>query len=266
MALIYIDTNIFLDFYQTAKDRLAVFSEIEKRADLLILPDQTKNEFYRNRIARLLDLQRNIIANEPKPFMTAVVRELIEFSEWTKARTDVRRHAKAIKARLDSWIQDDSSDPVCVAFSRLAAAAKRLPITDEAVRWAFKRKLLGDPPTSRDRHSVGDELIWELLLESCKEDLIIVSRDQTFLDNVSLLKREFERGNSRKLLLITPSLNDALKQIGTPSETIEIAEKALPEACPKCGGEMEETGYEGSDGDEAWWMYCKRCGHEEFPN
>jgi hypothetical protein len=222
------------------------------------------NEFYRNRIACLTGLQKNIRTGEPKPFTTAVVRELSEFSAWKKAREEAAVQANAIKARLDSWIRDDSSDPVCVAFSKIAAMAQRLPITDAAVAQAHRRKLLGDPPTSQNRHSIGDELTWELLLDGCTEDLIIVSRDQTFLDNVSLLRREFEN-SGRRLLSITPSLNDALSLVGNPSVTIQVAEEALSDVCPKCGGQMEETGYEGSDGDDAWWTYCTQCGHQEFP-
>lgn len=125
MALVYIDTNVFLDFYQAATDRLAVFAEIEKHAGRLVLTEQTVNEFYRNRIGRLSELKSKIgTSSEIRLFFTAVVRELDEFSKWQKARDQALAYAKAMQTRLDSWIKDESSDLVCTAFSRVAAAAK----------------------------------------------------------------------------------------------------------------------------------------------
>lgn len=102
-------------------------------------------------------------------------------------------------------------------------------------------------------------------MEGCKENLIIVTRDKTFLDNFSILKKEFDIPGTRELLMITPHLSEGLAKVGAPSDTIVRAEQKLLEVCSRCGAEMEETGYEGSDGDEFWWMYCPKCGHEEFP-
>jgi predicted nucleic acid-binding protein len=51
MTRIYIDTNVFLDFYQSATDRMAVFQQLFERVDCIILPEQTVKEFRRNRAA-----------------------------------------------------------------------------------------------------------------------------------------------------------------------------------------------------------------------
>jgi TIR domain len=36
------------------------------------------------------------------------------------------------------------------------------------------------------------------------------------------------------------------------------------EKCPQCGEQGEIFGYEGSDGDEACWFECRKCGFTEF--
>ena len=79
------------------------------------------------------------------------------------------------------------------------------------------------------------------------------------------------------LLAITKSLAQALEQIGHASDKIKEAEQKLPpkieempfpydSKCPICGGELEEEGYEGSDGDSAWWLWCPKCRELFYPH
>ncbi|SRR6266567_1259204 len=228
MTRIYIDTNVFLDFYQAATDRLGVFRELVHRADKVILTEQTVGEFKRNRIARLTELARNIEKGSGSNIMTpAVIRELPQFKNWVQARNAARCHARAIAHQLRHWVIDETSDLVLAEFANLAAAATHLATTDVAIERARRRKLLGNPPTSPDRHTIGDELIWETLLAGCKEDLIVVSRDGAFLDNAGLLKSEYEATGDRRLILVTENLRDALSKVGVPSNEIETQEKAI---------------------------------------
>ena len=96
------------------------------------------------------------------------------------------------------------------------------------------------------------------------------------MDNESLLRSEFEIEGQRKLLAVTGSLSHALALVGKSSKPIEQAEEDLQREaeawntletgrCPKCDVEMQEEGYEGDDGDSAWWLTCPECGHRQFP-
>jgi hypothetical protein len=67
MTVLYIDINMFIDFYQSVTDRLKVFGELTQRADKVILPEQTIREFRRNRIYCLARLAKNI---ETKPVVS----------------------------------------------------------------------------------------------------------------------------------------------------------------------------------------------------
>jgi|APLak6261658528_1056013.scaffolds.fasta_scaffold03037_2 hypothetical protein len=274
---IYIDTNVFLDFYQSATDRLAVFEEIIARAEFIVLTEQTITEFKRNRIARLLELSRNIDkASTIQLYTTAVARELPGFGEWQKARDNVKAIAKEMTRELNSWIKDESRDIVLSEFNKLIKITSYIPTSDEQIERARRRKVLGRPPTSPDKHTIGDELIWEMLLERVQSDLIIVSRDKTFTENQSLLKSEFDCQGTRSLTLVTDSLSKAFEKMGKPSAKVKAAEEIVNQErhaawqhdqtkCEKCDGVLEETGFEGSDGDEAWWLYCTKCGAEYFP-
>jgi len=278
MVRIYIDTNVFLDFYQSAKDRMAIFQELLARADCIVVPEQTVREFRRNRAARLSKLAELVEkSSNINVYTTAIVREMPAFKEWEASRDAAKKHAKAIETQLRSWVKDESSDPVYQQFVKLYCKGTTMSTPSDALAKAEQRKLLGDPPTSPDKHTIGDEIIWETLLALCNDDLIVVSRDHTFLDNESLLRSEFEVKGVRRLLAVTDSLGHALKLVGKPSVPIEQAEKedvhqesdarkALETGkCPRCDVEMEEEGYEGGEGDSAWWLTCPKCSLLAFP-
>jgi len=277
MPVIYIDTNVFLDFYQASTDRLAVFEDILGRSKSVLLTQQTVNEFRRNRIARLTTLADHIRKGpHPQLHTTAVVQALPGFQEWIKARDAAKKAAQDIASELASWVADEKSDPVLVAFEQLVKSAKLVTFDDPLIERARRRKLLGQPPTSPDKHTIGDELIWESLLTWTSDDLVVVTRDKSFLDNRAILKGEYEAATGKRLIELTDSLAAGLKAAGQEAKKIEEAEKKLPKSfddepfptdgkCLRCAGELEETAYEGSDGDEAWWLFCTKCGHEYFP-
>lgn len=282
MTKIYIDTNIFLDFYQSATDRLSVFEEIEKHSQNIVLTEQTITEFRRNKNARLNELAKNI--NKSASFnihTTALVQSLPEFKAWVQVRDEGKKLAKKVSSQLLAWSKEESSDPIHVAFEGLVSKSETFRTTIESIEKAKARKLLGNPPTSPDKHTIGDELIWETILSHSQSNLIIVSRDKTFLENISLLRREYAAFTKHDLIDITPKLSDAFNALGTPAKTVENAEREIGERkaevrypfpltlatkCPKCGGELEETGFEGSDGDSMWWVFCTQCGSDFFPD
>lgn len=278
MTNIYIDTNVFLDFYQAATDRMVVFRELMARVESIVVPEQTIMEFRRNRAKRLIQLADQVEKSARVSIhTTSVVRELPDFDQWAKARDTVKLHAKRISDQLKKWAHDDSSDPVYQEFVKLYVHGTTISTPIDAVSKAQTGKLLGAPPTSPDKHTIGDEVIWETLLQACDSNLIVVSRDRTFLDNEAILKSEFRIDGKRELIAITGSLAEALKLIGKPSAPIELEEKTeinteISESealrtgrCPICNVRMEEVGYEGSDGDSAWWLSCPKCRYEAFP-
>lgn len=274
---LYIDTNIFLDFYQSANDRFVVFTELDSRASEIIITEQTINEFYRNRSLRLSELAKKIQTSaSPRIHYTSVVRELPEFKVWQKAHDDGETAAKKMANTLLDWVKHSDNDLVLKEFENLVKKSNIFPISTLAIEQAKLRKLLGNPPTSPDKHTIGDELIWEILKENVVDDLIVVSRDQTFIRNEAILAAEFSKSKSRTLICITESLSKSLELLGKPSKPIEDAEKEMAmdillervlshvNACPKCGTKMEQTGLEGADVPDICWTYCPSCGHEEF--
>jgi hypothetical protein len=141
-----------------------------------------------------------------------------------------KKKGKEVRGHLEQMIADKKHDPVAQQFLALAGdpAVIQLELTDTAINLAHRRKLLGNPPCSRDKYTIGDEVNWELLLANLQEDLIVVTKDRAFDENSSLLSEEYQRRTGSKLL-ITETLSQALKIIGrTPSKKLIEAEKQLP--------------------------------------
>jgi DNA-directed RNA polymerase subunit M/transcription elongation factor TFIIS len=173
-----------------------------------------------------------------------------------------------ILQRLEA-ARDPANDPVAQKVSELFGRPEttRIPLNDELIAKAHRRKLLGNPPTSPDKYTIGDEVIWEALLASVRDDLIVVTRDRTYLSNEQILAREFRDSTQHNLLLVTTKVTEAVKMLGRipPAKLIEEEDRIDDEEkCPECGGRGEFYGYEGSDGDEAAWFECTKCGYMEF--
>ncbi|MEZ0295141.1 MAG: PIN domain-containing protein [Candidatus Methylacidiphilales bacterium] len=279
MAKIYIDTCTLLDFYRSATNRLDVFDEIEKRSAVIVFTEQTIHEFRRSRVSCLNKLIDEM--SKPSLFVatTAIVSTFPEHADLIRLQKEAFNFRKVICNKMKEWLEDEFNDPVHKQIAKLTQGPNLYPTFPDAISRAQTRKLLGNPPVSPDKHTIGDELIWETLLKVCEDDLIIVTNDNTYRDNIAFLKHEYFQKTNHKLLAVTASLNEALKKIGSDSEKIAIAEKeiliksarypfplTLESKCPSCGGELEETGYEGGEGDEAWWVYCLQCGKEHFPS
>ena len=233
MTKIYTDTNWFLDYYRKALDLgdLALLDDLAKNKDTLIITRQTINEFLRNRVATLKGVisEFNKSVDVPQPHTTSLLRSLPAHEELKSIIKDYKKKAKGVSDYLGQVIEDVKKDPVVQKLLALLddAAITKLEPSDELVDKAYRRKLLGNPPTSPGKPSIGDELIWELLLANMKEDLIVVTGDRTFLENKALLQEEFS-SRTGKTLLITEEFSSALKAAGkTPSEKLIDVEKQI---------------------------------------
>jgi len=275
LAKIYIDTNIFMDLYQSAQDRLGVFDEVAMYSTRLVLTSLTLNEFKRNRVGVLRQLStlfENSIALTP--YTTSILQENSSYKELIVLRDSLKRKADEVKQYLEGVASDVTNDPVAAIFFAIASNKEVtvFEVNDTIISRAHRRKLLGIPPTSVGRQTIGDEVIWECLTGNMVDDLAIVTRDATYHDNNEFLAEEFKGKTGKRLLLVTRKISEALKIIGeTPSNKLVSEEEKLESAdkdsyCRKCGSEMEVEGYEGSDGDEAWWYRCPVCHTLQFPD
>jgi predicted nucleic acid-binding protein len=221
MVHLFVDTNIFLRFYNfdsESLDRLRrLVDRIKENKLALYLPDQVEIEFFVNREAFLLniiskldsakDKIENIKIDFPKSDWTSDFNNALSDieSEIEKLRKEFSAKIGKITKELKSKIKDEmlAADQIIKEFFSLA---KKLESSEAIISKAEKRMLRNVPPATGK--SISDALIWELLLTYVpnEEDLHFVSDDNHFsskIDETDLspfLKKEWKELKKSKIL------------------------------------------------------------------
>ena len=183
MTKIFIDTNIFLNLYGSNFNSLTIFdNDIVKLRKYLIITDQIFDEFIRNRDTKLTELINNFSNNNIKLHTSAIVKDLECFPELEEIKIKFEEFKEKILDGLKEMKEDEEMDPVYTSFLNLYNNSEviRLNRNDEIIKNAHCRKLLGNPPTGNKQNTIGDEVNWETILSNLDDDLIIITRDETF--------------------------------------------------------------------------------------
>lgn len=222
--LIFIDTNLFLGLYWSDEDIHAIFGDIEALKPYLLVPDMIYDEFLRNR-DRILDAQarqvkRTEIAEVRSPYL---VRQQQAFSTLRRIGDDYNTALRSLVDGIGEMIADPQKDPLYVSFTRLVAdpAVTVIRRTGEHIERAHRRKLLGNPPKSERKDTIGDEVIWEMLIaEADGDDLVFITRDSTYRNHVTFLTAEYLEKTGHNLT-IDGNISSAVERIGRePSKAL----------------------------------------------
>jgi len=249
--LLFIDTNIFLDFYRaTGRDgKLSILGLIDNNHSRIITGDQVEMEYKKNRqtvikkeaMDTLPTAPTNLVSHVPKFLAQAKPTEMI-----AKSQKDIKKQLNRIKTRLEKALLDPATnDPVYQCLQRLFQAdgdchltlsASKRDVYNGIVRLARRRFIRGYPPRKSADTSCGDAVNWEWIIHCAKvskSDVIIVSRDTdygtTLRDKAVLndwLRCEFQNrvAKTRKVLLIN-RLTDAFKKADIPVMAEQISEE-----------------------------------------
>lgn len=252
--LIFIDTNIFLDFYRirSREAGMSILGKLERHRDALITSDQVVMEFKKNRQSALTETHRGL--KTPDTACLALPPLLAE-SNVSKA---IRKHRRGLetqtvraKKRIEQvFASPNRYDPVYRALKRIAQPESSYhlsvdaPVFADVQSRAAERYQLGYPPRKAADTSIGDGINWEWIISCAKESgagVVIVTRDGDFGGAAGgkpilndFLREEFrKRVSARRSIVLTDRITDALKQLSiTVSKTEEAAANALVSAQP----------------------------------
>lgn len=236
-TLLFIDTNILLDFYRAPQSDLSlkVFDLLLRHTKRLIISDQVEIEFKKNRQTVIEEYIKHLPIK-----IKDVAQAPVLLSNTPQARS-IRRSAEALQSQLvilekklkDILSQPENHDeaykkimPLFNIESLFNYRKTNIEISDKIFSAAIKRFHRGMPPRKKDDLSIGDALNWEWCLYCCslakKFNLIILSRDGDFAENPKdhhspinhFLEEEFKAriGNEFSVKL-ERSLKNALKEI-----------------------------------------------------
>ncbi len=220
---IFIDTNLFLGLYWSDEDIREIFGDIEALKPHLLVPDMIYDEFLRNR-DRILDAQARQVKKTEVPEVQSpyLIRQQQAFSTLRRIGDDYNTVLRSLVDGIGEMIADPKRDPLYVSFSRLVAdpAVTVIRRTEEHVERAHRRKLLGNPPKSERKDTIGDEVIWEMLLAQADGDLVFITRDSTYRNHVTFLTAEYSEKTGHSLT-IDENISSAVERVGKePSEAL----------------------------------------------
>jgi hypothetical protein len=229
---IFIDSNIFLDFYRSTTEAIQIFDALIASAESVLITDQIIDEFFRNREVVIRAMKVKFLAEfSPEHFSSSFLKSIPEFNELVKIRDSFGKKRKELEKRIMEMIEHPENDPVVGHFEKLTRSKvillKRSPAI---IQSAHYRKLIGNPPVS-DKYTIGDEINWELLLQGAKDDLVLVARDSTFRDNLNFLKREFHHVTGKSIVEVSTKITTAIEMVGQKPSTqlVEIEDRQIEE-------------------------------------
>jgi predicted nucleic acid-binding protein len=245
---VFIDTNIFLDFYRGNKEAsISLLRKIDSVKDRVISTYQVEMEFKKNRQNVLYETFKNIDFNLQLS-LPAIFRDSATGKSLDSLTSDAKDKVKILKKRFsDLFYSPKLNDEVFRVLENVFhnpsehVLTRDMKIRHEMKRLAWRRFILGYPPRKKNDTSIGDALNWEWIINCGKKysgKIIIVSRDGDYgisiKDDVYLndhLYQEYkERVGLKREIMLTNKLSDAFRELDVPITKQEVtAEKELVE-------------------------------------
>lgn len=231
--LVFVDTNILLDFYRlpgaSAKRQLQA---LERHKGSLITSEQVRMEFLKNR-QKVMVASIKEIKKPSKQSLPQFVAEYQPAKMMVKNQDNAGKKFGEVKAKIEKMLRDPSrQDHVYQSLNRIfdnnSPFNLRRPNKERfTVRnLARKRFIMGYPPRKPDDTSIGDAINWEWIVRCAinsdnNHDILIVSRDADFgviyNDEPILndwLRREFkDRVSRRRKIELTNRLTVAMRRL-----------------------------------------------------
>jgi hypothetical protein len=231
-ALLFIDTNIFLDFYRDRKSDVSTkfLEQIELCKDRLILGSQLEMEYKKNRQVVILEtLGKFGTPDWGKLSPPALIADLQASKMIKKHQKEIGTQQKKVVEKIQKILKNPgANDDVYKVLQRVFKHSSGFNLNRNSKRrfairrLARKRFFLGYPPRKKNDTSCGDAINWEWIVQcsiDSGKDIVIVTRDSdfgvTYKDESYLndwLQQEFkQRVSQQRKIKLTSKLSEGLK-------------------------------------------------------
>ncbi|UWQ11952.1 PIN domain-containing protein [Aliiroseovarius crassostreae] len=231
--LVFVDTNILLDFYRLrGGSAVRQLEALERHKERLILSEQVQMEYLKHR-QRVVGETLKELKSIPNQSLPPILSEYQPAQMMKKHAANANKKFNEVKTKAEKIISEPANhDEVYKRLQRIFRTCSDLNLgRDNGARLrvrslARKRFSLGYPPRKNSDTSIGDAYNWEWIIscaQSAKDNshILIVSRDgdfgvtrekKSFLND--WLKKEFrERVSRKRKVELTERLTDALKRL-----------------------------------------------------
>lgn len=250
-ALLFVDTNILLDFYRIRKTDISLkyLKQLEECKDRLIVGAQLEMEYKKNRQKVIIESLNQFSTPDWNKLSTpAIVATHQAANMIEKKRKEIATQYKKLNEKIQKILSNPSlNDSVFQTLQRIFKNNSEYNLDRESKQrftirnLAKKRFLLGYPPRKEKDTSIGDAVNWEWIIACAiksKKDIVIVTRDtdfgaihkgESFLND--WLKQEFNaRVSQKRKIFLTSKLSEGLKIVhATVTKEMEDEENRLIE-------------------------------------
>lgn len=248
-ALIFIDTNIFLDFYRIRRSDVSLdyLKSIDEHHEIIITGSQVEMEYKKNRQKVILETIKGMKTLDWNSLSApAILADAQPVQVLRKKKDEINKQHKTLKERVIKILKNPAyNDPVYKTLQRLFKSKYPFNLKREDERkytireLAQKRFLLGYPPRKKNDSSIGDAINWEWLIQCAKDsgkDIILVTRDSDYgeiynnesFKNDWLLQEFKERVSMKRKIFITTRLAEAFKKVSlVVTEEMEKEEERI---------------------------------------
>ena len=175
-ALIFIDTNIYLDFYRIRRSDISMsyLELIDKNKKHIITGSQIEMEFKKNRQKVILESLKKFKTpdwhNLSAPALLAESQAMLQIE---KKKKEIGTQQRKVNAKIEKMLNNPSrNDPVFTTLNRLFRYKSKTNLDrGKKIRFnvrnlARKRFVLGYPPRKKDDISIGDAVNWEWVIRN----------------------------------------------------------------------------------------------------
>ncbi|MGZ3789863.1 MAG: PIN domain-containing protein, partial [Bacteriovorax sp.] len=190
-----------------------------------------------------------------------------------KKRDEYNEEIQKVQSILENMKGNLDNDPIYEKIKILFKDSSLKPKnSDEALKLAVRRRDLGNPPRSPKKDTIGDEIIWESILNEVKDDLVFVTRDNGFFEGRLFLEREFSAKTNKKVMF-KDKISSAISMIGVklPKDVVDAETEYLKSFIPSGFTIMSDKDnyFVVSDGNKGGIVYkgydiqnlCPNCGN-----
>ncbi len=177
---LFIDTNIFLNFYNLSEDDLESLKQIaimiESKKINLYIPDQVKIEFFKNRDKVISEALKRIKDSSISPNASQIVKSHKNYNQLI----DSLKQYEKVRVEIYKDVFDEAKHSKLAAdilVNRIFHSSKLLESTEDIIEQAKRRHDLGLPPGKGNKF--GDCINWLSLKMnlSSGEKLYFISDD-----------------------------------------------------------------------------------------
>ncbi|WP_282017764.1 PIN domain-containing protein [Salegentibacter mishustinae] len=218
---LFIDTNIYLNFYHYSKDDLDQLNKLIVLIDNdhleLFLPRQILDEFYRNRENKIADALKRLNQSKIDTQFPQFCKDFEEYHSLKKIIKNFNKEKQALQDKVMKEIESQSLEADNLT-ANLFRKAQFLETTEEIIHKAKLRFDLGNPPGKNK--SYGDAVNWETLLYYVQgtEDFYFIADDKDYNSEIdrskfnSFLSNEWYQQKKSEIHYFN-SLTDFFKEV-----------------------------------------------------